>query len=752
MKSVYFHVTEEDTKYLSFLKPILNGKCTVRLGNTPLTLGLELILRAKEAGCTAIATSCETTLQMFLGKGKKLDDYEGSMIERHGMEILFVPPVKQLLTIPYMRHLYERYFDKYIHPERWLTIPKFEWELFDPSQVDRWMDILSSASFVSCDIETGPEGDRVITCIGFTAVRIDAASNSFTVATIVVPFTDLFNLVFVSNVLSLPVPKVFQNGKYDNAYLLRYNMPTINYAFDTMYMFHCWYSELPKTLDFITGYLLRKWEFWKDESKTTDLLQYYEYNAKDCFTTAMSLLAIFLEFPDYAIKNYLMEFPVMFPCMLTEATGILCDKKAMADNAEKMELTIAKELHELQQMVNAPGYNPNSPKQTGQLFHILGCKDIKGTGKIPQDKAGARHPLNKVIMKKIEKIRGSRKLASSYLKEDVLWNDRIYYSLNPHGTDTGRNASKESQFWCGLQIQNIPRDRKDIQVKDQFISYSGFYMGEADGEQAEARDTAYLSGDLKLIAAVEDHTKDFHGYNASSFFGIPYDRIVKSYALANGLWKHDVLDKDIRDLSKRTNHGANYNMGPDVMVDTMGIENVIRARTLLGLPQHWPLRKVCDYLLTKYAETYPVVKGAWYDKCSADVMGTGFLIGPTGWTRRCFGDPTKNKHDLNRYVAHPPQSLNAMVMNQAYRKVFHEIYLPNPQDFKLGPQIHDSIVFQYRIGRQDLAWKVKECMEIPTKVKDTFGIERTFIVPVALKGEHTRWSKLVDAKEWKQAA
>jgi hypothetical protein len=74
--------------------------------------------------------------------------------------------------------------------------------------------------------------------------------------------------------------------------------------------------------------------------------------------------------------------------------------------------------------------------------------------------------------------------------------------------------------------------------------------------------------------------------------------------------------------------------------------------------------------------------------------------------------------------------------------VFHEVALPNPTDFKLMAQIHDSILFQYRIGREDLAHKVKELMEIPVDITDVKGIKHTFTVPAALKMGGKYWSDI----------
>ncbi len=210
--------------------------------------------------------------------------------------------------------------------------------------------------------------------------------------------------------------------------------------------------------------------------------------------------------------------------------------------------------------------------------------------------------------------------------------------------------------------------------------------------------------------------------------------------------KAGTKNKPLRNLSKRVNHGANYNMGEGVLLDTMGIRNVIKAKQLLSLPQRWTLLEVCRYLLSRFDATYPVVRGDYQEYIKRCIRQTKLLVGPTGWTRYCFGDPTNNKRDLNSYVAHPSQSLNGMVLNKAWWLVFNNIALVERQDFRLFAQIHDSILFGYRIGREDLAYKVKELMQIPVEVTDPYGITRTLLVPSALKGEGTVWADLKDMR------
>lgn len=753
MENIHLIYTAEDQAYLPMLKPFLGGKANVSLSTTNPLFPTHAVIEASSRGATKLATTNLKLLQ-DLSNNKKatLDDYAGSIFDHNGAEILILNPLEHLRTRPYGSFLYETYFNKFLRASDWLQIPEFRWELFEPSQNDRLQALFRRASFISSDIETGEETDRVITCIGFTAVEFDLGSKSFSATTVVVPFTNLYNIAFARTILGLSIPKVFQNGKYDCAYLLRFNSLPYNWAFDTQHMFHSWYSEFPKRLDFLCSFMLRKWIFHKSESTTTDQGLYYQYNAKDAFSTAMIWLALLKEAPEWAWKNYLMEFPMVFPCLLSELQGIAIDPATQKALQAQVATRSAEDLEKLQKMVANKLYNPASPPQTARLFAILGSEDIKGTGKIPRDKVASRHPLNKRICNSIKQIREDRKIESSYSGKEITWDEnynRVFYSLNPHATDTGRLGSKASAFWCGLQIQNIPRkpaNKTDIPVKKMFTSDDGFYFGEADYSQNEARGTGYLSGDVNLIKAVENPGRDFHGHNASAFFGIPYDTIVRSYQ-ENGKWIHEIIDEVLRDLSKRTNHGSNYNMGAGVLLDTMGIENVIRARTLLKLPSHLSLLGVCQYLLDGYAATYPTVKGPWYNKVKDDVASTRMLVGPTGWTRFCFMDPSKNKLALNAYVAHPPQSLAAMVLNKAYLRVFYEVWLPNKLDFKLHAQIHDSIFFQYRKGREDLAWKVAECMDIPTPVRDTFGVVRILRVPVDLKGNGTRWSDLSKLKK-----
>lgn len=759
MISTLFLITNDDIPYLPALKSLLSGRLNGKVLTTAVNTATEVLIAAKERGCTCVATTSQKLLNILLNSPSRkasLDDYAGSILKRELLgkeyEFLILNPLEHLVTVSSARFVFGRYFDKFISPGKFLQIPTFSWSLFSEVDTDKWLDLAASCYFIAVDIETGRPIEREITCAGYTFVSFDRKRREFRAQTLVIPLTSEYNLAMVGHINASETAKVFQNGKYDNAYFLRYGIPVTNWMGDTAHAFHAWYSELPKRLDFIVSFMLRDWEYWKAEANTSDLMEYYRYNAKDAFTTAMTWIALVIDMPDWAWENYYREFPLVFPCLLCEMVGLKEDQKVREEEDEKYLEFLDGKLKKIRKMVGNENFNPSSPDQVVRLFEVLGSGDVKATTPPMRDRVSHRHPLNKLIIGEIEDYREARKLETTYFRDTILkpkefeastksWFDRILYALNPHGTDTSRLASKESAFWCGLQIQNIP-----LELKAAILADDGFFLGEGDYSQNEARGTAYLSGDLALIEAVDDKTKDFHGRNAAAFFGLPYSDIVNStHDEETDRWAHKTVNKAIRDTSKRTNHGANYNMTAPVLLATMGIDAVIRAKRLLKLNSSWPLLKVCEYLLARFDETYPVVRDkekGWYAKCIADVSTTSKLVGPTGWTRYCFGNPSSNKRDLNRYVAHPPQSLGAQQLNMAFLKVFFNIYLPNPRDFKLCAQIHDSILFQYRKGREDLAMRVKEEMRVPIDVVDIFGVKRLLEVPVDLKGGAERWSEL----------
>jgi DNA polymerase I-like protein with 3'-5' exonuclease and polymerase domains len=204
---------------------------------------------------------------------------------------------------------------------------------------------------------------------------------------------------------------------------------------------------------------------------------------------------------------------------------------------------------------------PRSTTQVSTFLQvILGPKDaakLGSTDKKALAKAAKKHPLNNMLIDEILKYRAAAKLISQYLDPDLMGEDRVLYSLNPSGTDTGRLSSTKSSFDCGFQVQNVPEYAKQTIMADE-----GFYLGEADNEKSEAVCLGFISGDANLIESTTS-TRDFHSINIERFFGRPYDEVWDSV-------KNKTKNKELRDLSKRVNHGTAYVMGPDVLLGNYG--------------------------------------------------------------------------------------------------------------------------------------------------------------------------------------
>ena len=771
-----FYGTAADKEYLPFLKGCTGGHtCFVVL--TKITTLTEITMYCKPRGVTGIISTSVPLLMKLLKwnerKSPSLADYAGSLFIHEGIEIVFIAPLKNMTTVTYGKFLAKRYISKLTAPQNWMERIHHDWNVLYPENVDICIVALASAFLIAVDIETFKDSAR-IRCVSFSGFWF-APEGKIGSYSYVLPIDSDFNLAVLKKLCwELKAPKVFHNGKYDINYLLRFNAVICNYMFDTINLMHAWYSELPKTLAVTNSFCMRESRYWKDMAQTSDLQEYYHYNALDTYTTGCACIYLILSMPQWALDNYYLEFPNVFPCIMAEMTGIERDMDRLHESRAEQELIIAKELQSLRVMLDEPDFNPNSPVQVLNLIKLLGCKDIKSSKEVYLKKAMFRHPLNTRILGKIIKVRKARKLINTYLTVDDAKHEykefhrpdgtgnRVLFALNPHGTDTGRLASREHHFWCGLQIQNMPRDDS---VKKTLIADPGFDFFEVDLEQAESRDTAYLSGDAHLIDAVEGD-RDFHSVNCEAFFGISYETI---YDDVNKV----VLNKKLRDIAKRVNHGANYNMGEMVLIDTMGEEKMYAAKAILGLPRVWSLREVASHLLSQFHKTYTGIAGTMYKGIVSEIMRTKMLKSTAvhhpsnsaveildsskykelleenpSWTRYCFGDPTKSKPQLNSYVAHPPQSLNAMTLNKAWLKVFFAIAI-NPKyadNFKLCAQVHDSIVGQTRKGHSYIQEKVAECMEIPVTLKGYDGEIRTFTVPAGIKNgiggkKATYWSE-----------
>lgn len=674
-----------------------------------------IAMAAKKAQATLVITTSFAAFKLAypLAEGNMKDNF-GTVVEFPGIggdkiRLIFVPSFLTIYTQNYGAFLLDTYCSKLSKGGICRKDP-FSWRFVTPSTINQdVLEINSKAFLMAVDIETSKEDLKITSCSYTWAYDCDGIVKTKTLVVKCSPEEYPFCIDAIRMLNNTKVAKVMQNGKYDAAYFVRFNAPIRNWLYDTHNMMHCMFPELPKDLSFISSFFLEDFTFWKDESGRN----LYEYNAKDTHNTIWTFMAqlqyIEKHHCEYAYKNYLMEFPIVFPGLSCGLDGFFVDEERRLTLRAKEVKKYEEALARIQFLLDEPDFNPGSPKQVAQLMLRMKYTKAKNTSEKELIKFADASPLNKLLVDLILEYRGAVKAVSTYFDMSLL-NQRLLYSCDPAGTETGRMASTGSAFWCGTQIQNIP-----LYARAMIRADEGWELIAVDKAQSESYCTGYISQDTNLIHTVTT-SPDFHCANASMFFGVKFEAL---YDVNEPDPENRVLNKPLRKLAKPVNHGANYNMGPDVLVDTMGVKEVIKARKLLNLPMTYSPKDVATYLLAKFDQTYPRIRGDWYKEIIEEVVKTGKLYIPAvGWTRRTFLKPLKSKPDLNAAVAHKPQSLSVHLVNKAFFRIWRELQLGKYRGkFRLKAQVHDEIVSQVRPEiRDQAAEEVAQIMVIPTEV------------------------------------
>lgn len=779
METVLFIHDKSESGFLPQVKAMLTG-FNIKVSSTELVTLTNLDLSCQRVGAKRVVTSQPHLIKKLAehrgDPDPKPSNYEGSLFTYAGLEIICLPALRQIHTKSYGRFLIQRYISKITQPHKWPKQTKFQYQLVDsPEDIQAMEQDLLNAEILVIDVENDYQTNcekfvpaevvpklingtaQLITEIGFTGMYWNDEAKEYVTRTYTVRlwplnFSEKYDAC--KRLVESSVPKCMQNGKTDTIKLMRIGMVVSNYLYDTLNLMHCMYSELPKSLDFLMAFGVRSMCYWKWMGKSPDPDLQAEYNALDTWATANALIALIAEINStckWAVPNYMMEFPVVFPSLMMEMQGIPANMQRVQEAYDE-RIALAETLrNELEIMVSVKGFNPSSPKQVLTLLKAYGHKDAEDTNEKTLDKLRNRDPILGRIISHILDIRGIIKEASTYLHPGKFLNGMFYASFNPHGTDTGRLASSEHAFNVGGNEQNIPRGKshKSLKwsVKDCFELPEGWAFAECDYAQAESRDTAYITGDLGYIKAV-DESPDFHSANASRFFGVPFEEI---YDVEKG----EVINKALRNLAKPVNHGANYNMGAWMMLVSMGEKEVAKAQKLLGLNPKWSLQRVCEHLLDQFDKSYPVIRGDFQRWIKAKVSADRKLTNPLGWTRYCFGNPSQDKMALNAYVAQLPQSLNASTLNKAIMNVFWNVVMKYGSYVRIFAQIHDSILVGYRVLERDITHEgetlpstsndpaffpnlVVKQMQFPVPVTDIRGIKRILEVPADCNyGERT---------------
>lgn len=430
-----------------------------------------------------------------------------------------------------------------------------------------------------------------------------------------------------------------------------------------------------------------------------DLLR---YNALDCACTMEIDNTIMPDIDKLGFRwAYDFTMSLYEPIMFMQTRGIKVSMDAMSTT----KVDILRKINETEIELNKVAgreLNANSPKDCAQYFYIergIPAYYNKDGGVTTDDKALQRiargtsrfRGLREAHL--VQEIRGLRKLYGTYLDIDFDADDRIRCAYNPRGTKFGRISSSETVFGTGTNLQNLPQEFKKFLVSDE-----GYFLWECDKRQAEWVVVAYLSGDANMINVVESG-EDPHTHTAHLMFKLPKD-VIREEAKLIGLLNdaEEIVERreaagmmqgnmprtmSCRQMGKKSNHGLNYDEGPNTFALTNEIP-IIESKRIISL----------------YHSIYPGIR-QWHEYVKRMLAKDRSLT-------NCFG---RRIHFLDSWgddlwksaYSSVPQSSVADCTHIGIVKTYSDDYVcgTSGHNIDILTTTHDSVLFQVPISVLD---------------------------------------------------
>ena len=406
------------------------------------------------------------------------------------------------------------------------------------AEAQELLETLMAASRVAFDTETtarelGMTATDAKTCklIGFSfatekgkAWYVDAG------------LIDIFRPLFADPTKTL----VGFNVKFDRAVLHRYGIGFASTPHDVMLAHYCLDAAARHGMDMLAeqylGYRTIRFSevageqergkpeptlFGKDIAKVTD------YAAEDADVTLQledairpSALSLSSSVSSPSALSEVEE-PLVKVLLEMEREGVKIDVDALKEYGRELDREILGFTQEILKYAD-PGFNPDSPKQLGELlFGKLGLpggrKTASGqwsTDEKTLSKLAGEHP----IIASILEYRACTKLKSTYVdKLPTLIDDqgRVHTTYAQAFTETGRLSSSDPN------LQNIPiRTERGKFIRKAFVARDEDHVIiSADYSQIELRLMAAMSGDTAMLAAFRNG-EDIHRDTASRVYDV----------------------------------------------------------------------------------------------------------------------------------------------------------------------------------------------------------------------------------------
>lgn len=613
-----------------------------------------------------------------------------------------------------------------------------------PDHIAMAVDALEKASLIANDVETFPF-KKTQKGAHPTKFALTIASYSCTGGDFAFPLLQtkhpasgapyyIREIMFaIRHINALPIPQVGHNFAYDVQWYLRYGVPVLNWAFDTMVMFWAKWPELPKDLAFVSSILLDDHQYWKEGLKSQDYRGQLEYAMTDTHRTLRiceHMIPMLLE-DEHMRRNFVHGMLRCWAATGMNAFGSYVDEAMIESTEKQLRAEAEAALEKLRFIIADPVFNPNSPKQKKiLLYKILGSpmRNRKGRPVKYEKKASTGAVVLRIVKQEgvipnrivtaIEKVLDPTKQISNIIKMPMLptrsGRRRFLTFFDGVGTITTRFASRTSTFGHGSNAQNMRKKYRRILRADP-----GHFTLEADFAGADAVYVAFESEEPAMIDVFVNN-KDMHATTASNLFSQwSYEAVVAGKKADDPKVTHPITG--IRQVSKKVGHGCNYLMAAYTLLMTSTIPTIIAAAKEDGYADSylWPIKRLteyCEVLESRYRNAYTRLKregsDSWYRELGEQLKAGRPLESIYGFTFATLGDPADDAN-LRVAAAFYGQANTAGRCNAALSELVHGI---RTQRFRDGPapdsssptlrvsvrehgirvvrQTHDSLTFQ----------------------------------------------------------
>lgn len=504
---------------------------------------------------------------------------------------------------------------------------------------------------------------------------------------------------------------VGQNFSYDMQYIHKHWHFLPNLVRDTMLSQHVLFSNMQKSLDFLSSMYCEDHVYWKDEGRgwvpSDGEEQYWEYNCKDCVRTFEIDDAQQAAIDQMGLRGpHDFQQKLFWPVLETMIRGLRVD----LDERGKFAMTLMDEISSreawLQQTLGFP-LNIKSPVQMKDLFFtVFNQKPVfsRKTGGITCDdealrKIAEREPILLPVTRKISELRSLNVFLSTFVKAPLGSDSRMRCSFNIAGTETYRFSSSKDAFGSGLNLQNIPKggdagDGLELpNIRSLFIPDPGYTFFDID----------LSSADLRIVVWEADEPE----FKAMLKAGLdPYTEIAKEFYHDQSITKKDPRRQTFKSFA----HGTNYMGTAKGLAERIGLSVEDAERT-----QKW------------YFGRFPRIK-AWQDRIRDQVTKRRMVENVFGY-RQYFFDRIEGTI-FNQAAAWIPQSTVACLINRAYVKIYEEL-----KDVQILLQVHDSLAGQFPTHLGD--WMVEQIVA-KAEIELPYPGD-PLIIPVGVKTSTRSW-------------